>query len=260
MVAAATWTLLVSALVGLAAAAVYAYVGRLMAHRVVEHEDSRLAMRMFALWWYSLALLTTIGQGRKILVAFGVESLPLHTTLTYFTLLPLVLALWGLLYYLLFIYTGDRRLLVPLGLMHAGIFGYFTWVVAWLRPVGVSSTAWSAVLEYERDLSGPVLAITLALLLGPVIVGSFAYGTLFFRTRDRTSRYRIGLVAIAFLGWFGSSILGTALELNQLEYWPLASQLIGFGATLLVIAAYRPPTAVRRWLDVQPVALDHHHH
>lgn len=248
-------SLLLNASLGLASAAVYGYVGRLMARRVVHHDGSRLAMRLFAVWWYGVAVFTLLGVAPSVLAAFGLTSLPLQATLAFAALAPLCAALWGLLFYLLYIYTGNRRLIVPLGVAHVGIYAFFTYVLAWLQPVGVIVDTWQVRLAYANELQGPVRAATLLALLGPVTLAALAYGSLYFRTRDRTSHYRVLMVAGAFLFWFGSAALANTTRLGQLDWWPPMSRAVGLIATLIVLAAYRPPRWLAQRAGIAPVAL-----
>lgn len=249
-------TLLATAVLGFLAAGVYAYVGRLMAHRTVRDPDNRLAMRMFATWWFALAVYTLITVVPAGFAAFGVTDAALQATLAYVGIVPLVLCLWGLLYYLVFIFTGNPRFFLYLGIAHLGMFFFLTWLVAYLDPVGVNVDAWTVTVEYAAPLTGGLLVATLLLILAPVLLAAIAYGTLFFRTRDRTSRYRIAMVAGAFVCWFGASVVVSIAGWGDAYWWPIISRGIGVAASFMVLAAYRPPRFIADTLRIEVIETD----
>src|SRR6185295_13977394 len=107
-------TLLFSALFAVTAASIYSYVGWRLSKRVISSSEARLAWGSFTVWWYGVAATTLIGGFQSFLGALGFTSLPIFVTATYINILTICLALWGLLYYLIYLFTGNRRLLVPL--------------------------------------------------------------------------------------------------------------------------------------------------
>ena len=247
-------TLLADTAFSLATAALYVAVGRTVRHRGVSDRASSRALGLFVLWWYAIAAFSVLGAARTLAAALGYLGLPYHVLLSYLSLLPLVAALWGLVYYLVFVHTGNERWLGPLGMMHAGLFVGFLALSVWLRPVAVEAGEWSVTIGYARTLSGPLVAVLLATLLGPVLLAAVAYATLWFRTKDRAARYRVALVSGSFIVWFGSAALASASALVGSAWWPYASRLVGLAATLTLLAAYRPPAPVRRWLDAPSAA------
>lgn len=248
-----TTTLALDATLALVTAAVYGWVGRIMLRRPAPDDAGRVALRMFALWWFSLMALTLISPIQDALALAGVFAVEPHLLLLYAALVPLAACLWGLLYYLLYIYTGNRRLLVPLGVFHLGILAFFTYLVAWLRPVGVTLREWNVQLVFEREVPSVLGSVALVLILGPVLLASLAYGTLFFRATDRTTRYRVASVSCGFLLWFGSSAAASVAGLSESSWWPIVSRVVGLVATLIILSAYRPPGFVQRAFGVAPV-------
>jgi hypothetical protein len=256
----ASGTLVLNGTIGLATAAVFGYVGRIMLRREVHGQDPRLALRLFATWWFSLALLTTMGSLAMFLAAAGIDSLAVHFPLALLGTAPLTVALWSLLYYLIYIYTGNRRLLYPLTVAYAGVFVWFVYVVFWLDPIGVDVGTWSVSLKYAREaeLTSYLGGILAAVLLGPILLAALLYATLFFRAQDRGARYRVALVSGAFLMWFGSAGLASFVKIGgetlaSLSWWPPVGRIIGLVATMLVLAAYKPPRVVQRLFGVEDV-------
>lgn len=241
-----TTTILLDAGLAAAIAAVYAYVGMTVGRRRVEG-DARLASWSFVAWWYGLSVTTGIAAARNFLGAAGVLHLPIHLTLTQLSLLSLTVALGGLLYYLLYLFTGKRSLVWWVVGFYALFYLALDYFVAWLDPVAVTAGEWQVRYEYANEPesgSAPVVLFLLALVV-PHILGAVAYARLWFRVDDPTQRYRIGLVSGTILAWFGSALLASFAGFSSLEWWPVASRFIGLFAALLIYFAYRPPMWLR---------------
>lgn len=187
----------------LATAALCAAAAWVVSRRPVDARD-RHAMRMFALWWGGLAALEAIDAG---IADAGLRW-------TYLRAPPLALALWGLLYYVAYLYAGRRAWLLPLGLF-AGILG--------------------GVLV-ALDASGHAGGWTALLVAAPVLGAALAYASLYRRAGARAQRYRIALVGAA-MGLWGIAAVAAGSEALRLAV-PLAA-----------LAAYQPPARLRRWLD-----------
>src|SRR5688572_4520711 len=111
-------TLLFSALFAMVAAGVYTYVGWRLSKRVISSSEGRLAWGSFTVWWYGLAIITWIRSLLNLFGAVGLTSLPLFIIATYLNILATCIALLGLLYYLIYLFTGNRRSLVPLAIFY----------------------------------------------------------------------------------------------------------------------------------------------
>src|SRR5689334_20338577 len=95
-------TLIIAAVFSLASAGIYFYVGRSLSRRHVASQDARLAWNLFVTWWYALGV-TTVGSGIfNLLGAAGITNLPLFLTFTQFNVLAICVALFSLVYYILY--------------------------------------------------------------------------------------------------------------------------------------------------------------
>lgn len=245
-------TLLAAALFAFVAAAVYAYVGDRLRRRRVS-EEARLAAQLFSLWWLALAGATAITGLTHLAGALGNTDLALHVTLTSVNLLLICAALWGLLYYLVYLFTGRKGAVVPLSVFYAAYYVSLVYYVTSSHPAAVELRRWQAALVYEQPLAGPLFTALVLLLVVPQIVGALAYFTLFFRVRDRTQRYRIGVVSWSIVLWFGSALVAAAAGLGQNDAWQVASRAIGLGAALAILMAYEPPGFLKRRLGVASI-------
>lgn len=237
-------TLLFSALFAVAAASIYSYVGWCLSKRLVSSSEARLAWGSFTIWWYGLAATTLIGGFLNLFGAIGLTSLPLFVTATYINILVICLALWGLLYYLIYLFTGNRGSLIPLAAFYVIYYAFLVYYITASSPSNVNVGRWSATLAYRAPLTGPFFVLLIVLLLLPQILGGLAYFTLYFRVPEATQKYRILLVSWSIIIWFLSPLIALVGGLAQQDWWQLASRFIGLAAALTILIAYLPP----RWL------------
>jgi hypothetical protein len=234
----------------LASGAVYAYVGTRIAQRRVQRE-AQLPLVAFATWWHALAGVTLLAAVCAALAAFGQLDHDLFVAVSYGNLFLIALALAGLVYYLLYLYSGIRRwwkLLVPVYYAYAIFLVYF---VRAHRPSGYEVRRWGLAIAYEIPVErDPLFLAVLLLLVLPPILAALAYLSLLRHASGRTLRYRIAIVSTALLLWFGSTLAASVSGLSQSDTWQLASRCIGLGATLSILAAYYPPAWLRRRLGV----------
>lgn len=158
-------------------------------------------------------------------------------------LVPFSAALGGLLYYLLYIFSGWRRAWVGVALLYGFFFAYLAFLVGYHDMVRVEITQWTVRTLYAPDMARD--AAPLAAFIVPHVVGAIAYASLLFTTTDPTRRYRIGLVSGAILVWFATGLGAGLTGLSRAAWWPYAGQVLGLAAALTILAAYVPPPWVR---------------
>ena len=247
-------TLLFGATFAFLSAGIYFYVGHVLSHRRQSSSGAGMAWLMFVTWWYALALATFSGGLLSLLGAVGIISLPLFTTITIINLLTTCVALMGLMFYLLYLYTGKLGMIWAVGVFYFFYYGLVVYFVEASDPVGVTINRWNTSLEYQNIIRGPLYIIAFLLLLFPQILGSLAYFMLFFRVREKTQKYRILLVSWSIIIWFLSSLLAGISGLSGQDWWQIVSRLIGLGAALTILFAYRPPSWVKRRFGVAAIA------
>lgn len=239
--------LLLDGLVDLIIAGVYTWVGRRFTARDFSR-DVRPAATAFATWWYALALTGLFAGALSLAVAFGMRDLVPARTLLQLASITFVVAMWGLLRYLLFVLTGRLGTGLLLALVYAAYFAIIVYDEAQRLPVGVDATGWRPVLSYANPPLGSMVALTSLLLVVPQGLASLAYLTLAFRVPDRRTRYRVALVAPTIMLWSVSVLFISRPELAPGD----ASQVISRAFVLLtagaLLLAYGPPAPVERWL------------
>lgn len=250
------WTLALDAALGLGTSVLFAYVGQLTLRRDAHDDDGRRAIQMFALWWFGLAVFSVLGALTDIMAMTGIDALAPYLFLSRLGIVPLAALLWGIVYYLSYIYTGNARLFWPITLAHAALLGWLAVLTLSLEATGIRVDTWDVRLDYATDPSPFVTGALLTAILLPAVVGAVAYGTLYWKTDDPAARYRIRMVSGAFLVWFGSAGVASITQLTGAPWWPPVSHLIALVATFMILAAYRPPRGVRERLerdDVMPL-------
>ncbi len=247
-------TLITSALFSFAAFLIYGYVGMQLSRRVLSSPPAQRAWNLFTLWWFCLAATTLIGGLLNLAGAFGITNLSLFIGMTYVNILLICLALLGLLYYLLYLFTGSSRSLVFLVLFYLVYFLLLVYYITTSDPLEVKVARWSASISYRTPPSAPFFNLLLVLLVFPQIIGALAYFTLYFRLRDPTQRYRIFLVSWSIIVWFFSAFAAAAAGLASQDWWQITSRLIGIAASIGIFLAYMPPNFLKRRLRVKSIS------
>jgi hypothetical protein len=247
-------TLIIGTVFSLASAGIYFYVGHSLSRRHVASQEARLAWNLFVVWWYALAGTTLAGGMLSLLGAMGITDLALFMTFTQINLLAICVALYGLVYYLLYLFTGSRKTLAPLTIFYIVYYVLLTYYINFLKPSGVLVGKWSTTLQYQQSITGPFFTVVLILLVVPQIIGAAAYFTLYFRVKEATQKYRVAIVSWSIIIWFLSALIASISGLSQYDWWQIVSRLIGLGATLAILMAYRPIPWIKQRLGVASIA------
>lgn len=237
-------TLLLASAFAVITAAIYAYVGRVIIRRHVQG-DARLASTLFATFWFGLGAATLFGSVNNVLGWAGVTDISVYVTIIQVSFLVIMIALWSLMYYLAYLFTGNRSLLVPISAFYLVFYAWLVYLIVLVDFDGLTVNEWNVQLHAANE-AHPIVGIVFALaLIVPPLIGAIAYARLFFKVEGVTQRYRIGLVSGTIVAWFGSSLIVSVLQVGASPVWQVASRIIGVVAAMLVYFAYRPPGWVR---------------
>lgn len=229
------------------------FIAARLGKRKLANKTDQLAWLAFRVWWWGLGVTTLISLLNVVLPVLGVSSLAVYVSLAQLNILVICVALWGLLFYLVYLFTGKRNLAWPIAIFYLLVFILLVAYVVWLQPVGLAFGEGRATVEYEKELSPAYALALISVILLPQLVAGLAYFTFYFRVRERAQKYRVLLVSISIFVWFGSPLLATMLKLNDLSWWPLASRLITLLAALAIFWAYYPPMFIQKRLHVEPI-------
>lgn len=246
-----TTVTIVQASIQFVSAILYVWVSRIILNRSLEG-DAKKANLLFAVFWLALGLVLLLAPLLSVLPQIvGYRNLAFSVALLNVLLVLIVVAAWGLVYYLAYLYSGDPRWFWPITAFYAVLALGLLYLVAWLNPNGFKD---SGELAYERtQAGGPQIGIGLLFSL-PVVIAAVAYGSLFFKVDGPAAKYRIGLVSSGFILQFGWSALSSALQLPQrfpnADWLPLISNIFGVTAAIAVLLAFRPPRSLRERLGL----------
>lgn len=249
-----TTTLGISLALAVTTASLYLYIGYVLRQRKVSTE-ARLARDLFAGWWLVIGTSSLLGAAQIVLYLLGWLPVWVFVTMSQLSLLAIFGGLWALQSYLVYLYRGSRRALVPLAVFYALLYimtvGLLHWIGERHPYTTITDNGWALVALPKFELSQGIGLIAILVLLGPQVAAAVAYGRLFFKTRDRTQRYRIALLSGAIVGWFGTSLAAAAADASEGQTWQFLSRLIGLAAGAVILMAYRPPAWIRSRYGIQ---------
>lgn len=229
------------------------FIAAKLGSRKLKDGGDQLAWTAFRVWWWGLGAITLISLLNVILPAIGLSILVVYIALAQLNILIICIALWGLLFYLTYLFTGKRNLAWPIAVFYILVFVFLVAYTVSLQPIGLTVEAGRATVDYANEVS-PTYAFALILvILLPQLIAGLAYFTFYFRVRERAQKYRVLLVSISIFVWFGTPLLASLLSLDDLSWWPIASRMITLLAALVIYWAYYPPAFIQTRFSVQPI-------
>jgi hypothetical protein len=234
--------LLATFLANVLGAFVYAYVGLRLYGRPVS-PAARLAVAQFSVWWLGLGVSSALGAFEALLAYAGLLSLAAAFTLLLLVVLLDVVLLWGLVGFLVYVYTGRYHLL-ELGIFYAAFYVAALYYEILSAPYAVTVVAGVPTLSVLK-VSNPILVgFVIIGLIVPELAAAIFYVSLLRRTRDRIQRYRIALVSSSLFLWFAVNVFVP----TSTGTWTVAKDLLNVVPALLALIAYFPPESIRRRL------------
>jgi hypothetical protein len=233
------------------AVAFYLYLGVRLAQRPVS-PHSRVPARQFAIFWLGLALSAATSCALSFVAAFGSVPLGLETATLYANFVIVLVALWGLLTYLTYLYTG-RSATLPFSILYAVEFGLLLYYASVRGIVGVTVVDGQVGPLYGPNTGGILGAVALLLLVFPEIIAALLYFRLYFRTTDPTVRYRVTLVSWGLFAYFLLNFFGVAPAIGPGLAGVVASRVLLLATIFVVLIAYYPPAWLRERYGVSSV-------
>jgi hypothetical protein len=210
-------------------------------------KESRIANGSFSVWWWGLAALTLFGELWTIVQWFVPTTLPLWIAYISFVLLIIMIAFTGLLYYFLYLWSGREWIGVPIALFYLGMFVFLIYYVMLQEPTGIDA---EGTVIFANDLSASSMGTAIGVLwLLPTIIGASLYLSLLSKVKSREARFRVIMVASSILFWFLILLSSDISGLNEASWWTIGSQIISMIVAVVVLLAFKPPAAIRRWIQ-----------
>lgn len=231
----------------LLAVSAYLFLGWRFSVRKVAPENT-IPILQFSAFWFALGLSTGVTAVESLWAVSSNPSLVTAVALYHLQLFALCTALWGLVGYLSFLYFG-RSYLLAVSAAYLLLYGVLLYYTSAAPAAGVTVMDGTVGVKYATAVAGPVILLALVLLAVPV-VGAILYFTLFFRTQDRTARYRIALVSWGILGFFGVGVIDLAARLGGGLVAVSLGAVLSLTPVAAILLAYYPPRAIRERLGV----------
>lgn len=237
------WTLALSAVADLTAAAVYGTVASMLWARA-QRLGSRIALRAFAVYWATTGLFLASSALVAGLAAAGRLDFGPALAHRYVGLALASAGLAGLLTYFAFLGTGDRRVLPLFVGIYSSALAY-SWYAVWTsRPIGVQVKDWTVDVAYARPEPPLALFVALALYLVPPIAAAIWYLSVARRVTG-VQRYRVRVVAIGILAQMAGIFAARVADADLVHV--IVRPVMGITLALLVLSAYATPA----WLEVR---------
>jgi hypothetical protein len=207
-----------------------------------------------------MALRTATTGLSLLLLAAGISNVPVHLVIDLVGAFGAAAALWGLLSYLIYVYTGKPRASLWLGVFYALFFIGIAVAIFSYQPIGVRMEDWNTAFTYQTA-PGVVFALSLLVLIAfPPIIAAIGFFRLFFRVKERSQKYRAFMVPLGILTLFGVpyilpliSFFVFKFPITQQAWWPVSIRLIGILALIVIYWAYFPPNFLQKRFGVTAV-------
>lgn len=229
-------TLVAGALLTFGAGLAYLAVGVVFARQA---RGRGLPLALFSLFWLAIGFYgVTDGLWSLAVPTLG-PDLSVGVTILVLKTLVGCAGFFGLVYYLLFVYTGDRRLLVPLAAFYGLVYVVVLYSYLDAQPVGQVAQTWRSGLVYANGGTFLDLLGTLALFVPP-LVATVAYARLVPKTHDPAQRRRVLTVSASLVVFFGGLLVGW-VGISAWFWWPLVEKGLGVATGVAVVWALRGP-------------------
>ncbi|MGC2290240.1 MAG: hypothetical protein WA688_10370 [Thermoplasmata archaeon] len=233
------WALVAAALAGIVIALVYCYVAYRFSRRPVS-SNTQMARAQFTIFWYGLGVTAALSALEAALAAAGALSLSIAVTVGLVGVLIDCVFLWAIVDVLIYLYTG-RYYFAGVAVLYGLFYVAALYYTILERPYGVVIRAGIPTLLVEPVTVHALVAVVDVGLVFPEFIVAVLYLSLLRRTRDRTQRFRIAVVGLSIIAWFGLTFFypsSTAAETFERAFLQLVP-------ALLALVAYLPPEWMR---------------
>lgn len=190
--------------------------------------------RLFATFWTGMAVYVGLDASWALGVAAGVVPLALSLAVLHVKIVAAVAAFFGLVAYLLYVYTGSPRSVRVVAFLYVAIFLVTVYFYVWRGPVGHHVTPWGASLDYAKP-GGAFQQAVIVLLFLPPALAALAYAMLIPVTPKGKARLRVAVTCVSLFVLFAGLTLGW---LNgKWLWWGLAEKVLALSAVSGVLWA-----------------------
>lgn len=203
-------------------------------------DESRLGWGLLSTFWGGMAAYVLLDSLWAIGVVLDMVPLPVAITVLHLKVVSATVGFFGLVAYLLLVYTGRRGTVRLVAVAYVGIYLLTLYYYTWRGPVGQHVGNWGASLDYARE-GGAFQDVVVLLLFVPPCLSAIAYAFLLRHVRDREARLRVTTMSVSLIVLFAGLTMGW---LNgRLPWWGLAEKILALGAVVaLAFALHQGPS------------------
>lgn len=243
-------TLLLSAALTLPLAIAYLAVGAKLHQR--SRVEGQPAFAWFAAFWVGVGAYGAFEAAWMWSHLLGLASWPFALFVLHMKIVGMVVALGGLVVYLLLIHGIGRRRLALVVASYALLLAAMETFYSWRGPTAQAPGDWGMRLLYLQNDTQPYWTILMALMFVPPLLATLAYARLLRHTSDPVLRYRIRLVSLSLLAFFVPAFIGW--RAGGFPWWGGIEKLLSAVMAAGVVLALWPPPRVRARLARSPDA------
>ncbi|MHB8586279.1 MAG: hypothetical protein ACYDDF_10660 [Thermoplasmatota archaeon] len=222
----------------------YFFIGANVA-RVASPRPARDPLMFFALFWLGLGGAVLSSALWFASLAFAGPNVPVATAILQVKLVSILLAFFGIVYYMAYIFVGSERVLVPLVIAYIAIFAFLEYVIAARLPSGIANGDLGATVTWQNDI-GPLWGLGIMGLFLPPLVATVAYGSLLRRVPNHGQRQRIAVVSVAIAAFLFSA-LGSWFLGADTPWYDVARLFAAVSAAAVFVVISPPSWARVRW-------------
>ncbi|MBI4392745.1 MAG: hypothetical protein HY556_02970 [Euryarchaeota archaeon] len=214
----------------------------------------QLASTLFSTWWIAIGANKVVYGLLGLGAENGLVDLSLYTTIIFVNLLLLCFSLTCLLYYLLYVFTGTKTLLLPILVLYGMYFFVLVYNIVSTRPTGFTVGPWRTAFVPSVPSNPALLLMILVFLAVPQTLASISYLVLGRRVTDPEVRHRIRFASWSIIALTLSIVLIPLPGAFQSDAAQILIRAFGMLAALLGLFAYSPPRWLRRSVGLAPTS------
>lgn len=226
--------------IGLLTAGVYGALGCREMRR--SERNGQLASVAMGVFWLGLSIHVAIDSAWGFVAALGLASVALSDTVLHLKVATGAVAFGGLVYHLLFLYTGREGRGAAVALYFLAALALVELSYGLRDPQGHEMTAWAARHAFAAE-GGLLEDVALVLLFLPGFVASVAYALLLRATSDARMRRRVLLRTLALAGFFGGMLVGFVADWT---WWEPVERSLGLMTGLVAVFGAPDPSGTHQ--------------
>ncbi len=242
--------MLITAGASLSAAAAFAWVAWGLSRRPYPSHVRWVGLG-FVTWWAMFGF-EALTDGLRVLLAVGGDpDVAAYMTLARLKIVAAGIAVWGLGYYVLYLWTGSSKWAIPVGIFAALHAFYFLFAFELRDPSGVTLGDWAPRLVLAEPGGMLLGSLGIVFFFLPPMLLAIGLLALVGRLDSRTRRFRVVSVAVVILVWHATQLVqANPATSGDSPVFAILS-LANVATALLAYTTYYPPSLFRDRLGLK---------